>query len=34
MALTMERVAIDKSGTLRSFYDGYRDTIKGKLIGD
>ncbi|CAF4658784.1 unnamed protein product, partial [Rotaria sp. Silwood1] len=34
MALTMERVAIDKSGTLRSFYDGYRDTVKGKLIGN
>jgi hypothetical protein len=30
----MERAALDQSGTLRSLYDGYRDTIQGKLSGD
>ncbi|CAF3166627.1 unnamed protein product [Rotaria sp. Silwood2] len=34
MAESIERVAIDKSGTLRSFYDGCRDIIRGKLIGN
>ncbi|CAF4539457.1 unnamed protein product [Rotaria sp. Silwood2] len=30
----MERIAIDNSGTLRSFYDGCQDIIRGKLIGN
>ena len=34
MANNIERIAIDQTGTLRSFYDGCQEIIRGKFVDD